>query len=75
MPAVIGVVFVFLVGVVIWVIVSSGGDGDDAAPADAPTASDVSGDAPATSGDSATTTEPDAAVDELIGALESNAQE
>ena len=33
MPAVIGVVFVFLVGVVIWVIASSG-DGDDAAPAD-----------------------------------------
>jgi serine/threonine-protein kinase len=33
MPAVIGVVFVFLVGVVIWVLATSGGDDpDDAAP-------------------------------------------
>ena len=32
MPAVIGVAFVFLLGVVIWVVVSSG-DADDAAPA------------------------------------------
>lgn len=61
MPAVIGVVFVFLVGVVVWVIVSSGGDGDDAAPADAPATSDVTGgDAPVTSGDGATTTAPPA---------------
>ena len=28
MPAVIGVVFVFLVGVIVWVVVSSGGDDD-----------------------------------------------
>ena len=57
MPAVIGVVFVFLVGVVIWVIASSG-DGDDAAPVDDPIVSDVAtSDQPATSdGRSATTT-------------------
>ena len=30
MPAVIGVVFVFLVGVIVWVIASNGGDGDAA---------------------------------------------
>lgn len=59
MPAVIGVVFVFLVGVVVWVIVSSGGDGDDAAPVDGPTASDATvDDDPVTSGDAATTTAP-----------------
>lgn len=32
MPAVIGLVFVFLVGVVVWVIASSGDGDDDAAP-------------------------------------------
>lgn len=32
MPAVIGVVFVFLVGVVIWVLATSGGDDPDGAP-------------------------------------------
>lgn len=50
MPAVIGVVFVFLVGVVIWVIASSDGDGDDAAPVDDPATSGVvTSDQPATS--------------------------
>ena len=57
MPAVIGVVFVFLVGVVIWVIASSG-DGDDAAPASSPIASgvDTSGQPATSDGGSATTT-------------------
>ena len=58
MPAVIGVVFVFLVGVVIWVIASSG-DGDDAAPVDEPIVSDVAtSDQPATSDGSSVTTTP-----------------
>jgi serine/threonine-protein kinase len=38
MPAVVGVVFVFLIGVIVWVIVSSGGgDGDTAVPDTSPT--------------------------------------
>jgi hypothetical protein len=32
LPAVVGVVFVFLLGVVIWVVAASAGSGDDAAP-------------------------------------------
>jgi hypothetical protein len=40
MPAVIGVVFVFLVGVVIWVIATSG-DGGDAVPGDGSNTSEV----------------------------------
>ena len=58
MPAVIGVVFVFLVGVVIWVIASSG-DGDDAAPVGGPIVSDVATSVqPATSDGSGVTTTP-----------------
>jgi hypothetical protein len=62
MPAVIGVVFVFLVGVVIWVVASSGGDGDEAddATGDAPAATDgATGDEPAAPAPTGVTTPPD----------------
>ena len=51
LPAVIGLVFVFLVGVIVWVVVSSGGD-DDAAVSTTSTSVAV----PATGG--STTTQP-----------------
>lgn len=55
MPAVIGVVFVLLVGVVVWVIASSG-DNDDAAPADTPVVTDADGgDRPVSSDDTSDT--------------------
>lgn len=59
MPAVIGVAFVLLVGVVIWVIASSG-DSDDATPVDTPTATDTDAGDPSESSDAtpATSTTP-----------------
>lgn len=45
MPAVIGVVFVFLVGVIVWVVASSGGDGDGAASSTTRPPATTSGDA------------------------------
>ncbi len=49
LPAVIGVVFVLLVGVIVWVIVGSGGDDASTAPsASPPTSSDLTGAPPAT---------------------------
>lgn len=59
MPAVIGVVFVFLVGVVIWVVASSG-DGDDAAPADGPAVSDAATSPPPSTSDGVGTAPPSA---------------
>ncbi len=60
MPAVIGVVFVFLVGVVIWVIASSG-DGDDAGSVVGPDDSQVTTSPPPTSDGIGTTTAPTSA--------------
>ena len=56
MPAVIGVVFVFLLAVVIWVIATSGGDGDGAA-GDAPIETPPATESPATTVAAVSTTE------------------
>ena len=55
LPAVVGVVFVFLLGVVIWVVTSSGGDDDDAGPAGTDAATTVVDVAPTTAATPPTT--------------------
>jgi serine/threonine-protein kinase len=56
MPAVIGVVFVFLVGVIVWVVASSGGDDEATVPSDPSTTSVAAGETTVVGATTLTTT-------------------